>query len=58
MSNVFIAAHVPQELEHRARLEAAKRRISRSELVRQAVAQFIQQAETTGPKVSGTDGRR
>lgn len=45
MNKVFMAAQVPFDLARRARVEAAKRNVSRSELVRQAVAAFLQEGE-------------
>ena len=40
-----VTAIMPPDLEHHARIEAARRRISRAELVRQAVAAFLQHTD-------------
>lgn len=42
---------MPKELEHRARMEAAKRGISRSELVRQAIEQFLPEMRLESPRL-------
>ena len=42
-----VTAPMSPALELRARIEAARRRISRAELIRQAVAEFLQRAENS-----------
>jgi len=41
---IYVTAPFPAQLEAAARIEAARRRISRAELVRQAVAEFLRNA--------------
>ena len=46
---IYVNAPMPPDLEQRARIEAARRRISRAELVRRAVAEFLQRASEGQP---------
>lgn len=45
MEMIFVTAPFPIQLEHKARMEAARQRISRSELVRVAVADYLKRLE-------------
>ena len=42
---IYVTAPMPPELEQRARIAAAKQRISRAELIRQAVGEYLQRVE-------------
>lgn len=46
---VFVTAPMPPDLERAARIEAARRNVSRAELIRQAVAAFLRQVEGQPP---------
>jgi len=46
---VPVTAPFPLELEHRARLEAARQSISRAELVRRAVIDYLERATNPNP---------
>ena len=45
MKIIYVTAPFPMPLERQARLEAAKQGISRAELVRQAVKDYLQRLE-------------
>lgn len=44
-----VTAPMPLDLEYRARLAAATQRISRAELVRRAVVDYLERLEQTTP---------
>ena len=46
LTTIFVTAEFPAQLEFEARIEAAKQRISRSELVRQAVSDYLKKLKT------------
>jgi len=50
---IYVTAPFPAQLEAAARLEAARRRISRAELVRQAVAEFLQRTQARARAAQG-----
>lgn len=43
--SVFVTAPFPTQLEKQARIEAAKRGVSRAELIRLAVSDYLQRLE-------------
>jgi len=45
MEQTFLSVLLSKDLAHRARIEAAKRNVSRSEFVRRAVVEFLRQIE-------------
>lgn len=46
---ISISAQFPTDLARAARVEAARRNVSRAELIRQAVAAFLRQVEGQPP---------
>jgi plasmid stability protein len=57
-TEVTLTFLVDKDMAHAARIEAARRNESRGEFIRKALAAALKpEAETTGQKVSATDGR-
>lgn len=55
---VFVTSPFPARLEHKARIEAARRRISRSEFVRRAVAEYLARLTADNSRKEVNDVRK
>jgi metal-responsive CopG/Arc/MetJ family transcriptional regulator len=53
MAKEIVTAEFPGELAHQARIAAAVAGISRSELIRQAVAEYLEKMDSAGPEDQG-----
>jgi len=52
VEKIYVTVPFPPQLEYQARMESARQRISRSALVRLAVAEYLKRLETHPTKES------